>query len=92
MEQCKQLPAIIHPITDIYPNLNQINVSLTTDCSSSDVIAVNVCASILFFAALQDDDEVKEKMDKYGIDADSVNEAAEAALEIFRSFMGFDEE
>lgn len=90
--QSKQLPAIVHSITDIYPNLNQINISLTTDCSSSDAIAVNVCAPILFFAALQDDDEVKEKMDEYGIDADSVNEAAGAALEMFRSFMGFDEE
>lgn len=86
MVNSRQLPAIVHPITDIYPN-----ITLTTDCSSSDAIAVNVCAPILFLAALQDDEEVKDKMDEYGIDSDTVNDAAIYALDAFRHFMGFDE-
>ena len=86
MTDSKQLPAVVHPITDIYPN-----IALTSDCSSADAIAVNVCAPILFLAALQDDEEVRGKMDEYGIDADTVNDAAIYALEAFRHFMEFDE-
>lgn len=83
--ESKQLPAIVHPITDTYPEIN-----LTNDYGSLDATAVNVCAPILLFAALQDDEEIKEKMDDYGISTDSVNEAAIAALDMFRSFMGFE--
>ena len=83
----KQLPAVIHPIPSIYQSLN---LSLKADCASVESIAMNVCAPILFFAALQDDEEVKAKMDEYGIDPDNINVAAENALDIFKSFMEFE--
>lgn len=82
----KQLPAIVHSITDTYP---EFNPTLTNDHGSIEATAVNVCAPILFFAVLQDDEEVKEKMDDYGISIDNVNKAASAALDMFRSIMGF---
>mgnify|MGYP006956047088 CR=1 FL=1 len=81
----KQLPAIVHPITDTYPN-----IKLASDHGSVEAAAVNVCAPILLFAALQDDEEIKKKMDDYGIRPDDVNKAASTALEMFKSFMGFE--
>ena len=85
-EECKQLPAVVHT------NDTPVNLNLTSDYSSEEAVVVNVCAPILFLAGLQDDEEIGARLDEIGVDRDALNASAEQALDMFRSFMGFNEE